>query len=207
MQKIKRKPLFDLGQLVATPGARAALEKSGQSPTEFLTRRVTGRNSRRRSEGKPIQLGKRFSSLEQLSNNRERCRLGHHRSLKVPHHVASAGRVLNGSREKREPTITNKLETNAQVSLPSMCPQCRASRLVKFTNRKPIRGDSSMKPNSLSWPTTSGSTGCGPSLFAPKHHSNLYSPIPVGPRSRARPFFPYASARTTITPVPPFSVP
>jgi pilus assembly protein CpaF len=42
MQKIERKPLFDLGQLVATPGARAALEKSGQSPMEFLTRHVTG---------------------------------------------------------------------------------------------------------------------------------------------------------------------
>jgi hypothetical protein len=42
MQKIERKPLFDLGQLVATPGALAALEKSGQSPMEFLTRHVTG---------------------------------------------------------------------------------------------------------------------------------------------------------------------
>jgi hypothetical protein len=81
MQKIERKPLFDLGQLVATPGALAALEKSDQSPMEFLTRHVTGelgRNSRGRSQGKPIQLGKRFSSLEQLSNNRGRCRLGHH---------------------------------------------------------------------------------------------------------------------------------
>jgi hypothetical protein len=42
MQKIERRPLFDLGQLVATPGALAALEKSGQSPMEFLTRHVTG---------------------------------------------------------------------------------------------------------------------------------------------------------------------
>ena len=42
MQEIERKPLFDLGQLVATPGAMAALEKSGQSPMEFLARRVTG---------------------------------------------------------------------------------------------------------------------------------------------------------------------
>jgi hypothetical protein len=42
MQKTERKPLFDLGQLVATPGALAALEKSGQSPMEFLTRHVTG---------------------------------------------------------------------------------------------------------------------------------------------------------------------
>jgi hypothetical protein len=42
MQKTERKPLFDLGQLVATPGALAALEKSGQSPMDFLSRHVTG---------------------------------------------------------------------------------------------------------------------------------------------------------------------
>jgi|ERR1700677_870947 len=42
MQQIERKPLFDLGQLVATPGALAALEKSGQSPMDFLTRHVMG---------------------------------------------------------------------------------------------------------------------------------------------------------------------
>ena len=42
MQKTERKPLFDLGHLVATPGALAALEKSGQSPMDFLSRHVTG---------------------------------------------------------------------------------------------------------------------------------------------------------------------
>ena len=42
MQQTERKPLFDLGQLVATPGALAALEKSGQSPMNFLSRHVTG---------------------------------------------------------------------------------------------------------------------------------------------------------------------
>jgi hypothetical protein len=42
MQQIERKPLFDLGQLVATPGALAALEKSGQSAMDFLSRHVTG---------------------------------------------------------------------------------------------------------------------------------------------------------------------
>lgn len=35
-------PLFPLGQLVATPGALAALTEAGQSPTEFLARHVTG---------------------------------------------------------------------------------------------------------------------------------------------------------------------
>ena len=42
MQKTERKPLFDLGQLVATSGALAALEKSGQSPVDFVSRHVTG---------------------------------------------------------------------------------------------------------------------------------------------------------------------
>lgn len=42
MQETERKLLFDLGQLVATPGALAALEKSGQSPMDFLSRHVTG---------------------------------------------------------------------------------------------------------------------------------------------------------------------
>ena len=42
MQTTARKPLFDLGQLVATPGALAALEKSGQSPMDFLSRHVMG---------------------------------------------------------------------------------------------------------------------------------------------------------------------
>jgi hypothetical protein len=42
MQQTDRKPLFKLGQLVATPGALAALEKSGQSPMDFISRHVTG---------------------------------------------------------------------------------------------------------------------------------------------------------------------
>ena len=33
---------FPLGQLVATPGALAALERTGQQPPEFLTRHATG---------------------------------------------------------------------------------------------------------------------------------------------------------------------
>ena len=42
MQRTVRKPLFDLGQLVATPAALAALEKTGQNPMEFVSRHVTG---------------------------------------------------------------------------------------------------------------------------------------------------------------------
>ena len=36
------KPLFTLGQVVATPGALAAIEKAGQQPGYFLARHVNG---------------------------------------------------------------------------------------------------------------------------------------------------------------------
>lgn len=42
MERITNKPLFDLGRLVATAGALAALEKTGQNAVEFLARHVTG---------------------------------------------------------------------------------------------------------------------------------------------------------------------
>jgi hypothetical protein len=42
MQETTKTPLFSLGQVVATPGALAALEKAGQGPQEFLTRHVHG---------------------------------------------------------------------------------------------------------------------------------------------------------------------
>jgi hypothetical protein len=35
-------PKFPLGRLVATPGALKALEQSGQSPSDFLSRHVRG---------------------------------------------------------------------------------------------------------------------------------------------------------------------
>jgi len=57
MEQTERKPLFDLGQLVATPGALTALEKTGQNRMEFLSRHVTGdwgEIPRRRQEGKRI---------------------------------------------------------------------------------------------------------------------------------------------------------
>jgi hypothetical protein len=41
-QQTKQTQLFSLGQLVATPGALAPLEKAGQSPAEFLARHVQG---------------------------------------------------------------------------------------------------------------------------------------------------------------------
>jgi len=36
------KPKFPLGQVVATPGAVEALEKSGESPNKFLSKHVAG---------------------------------------------------------------------------------------------------------------------------------------------------------------------
>ncbi len=35
-------PKFELGQVVATPGALSALRSSGQTPTEFLRKHVSG---------------------------------------------------------------------------------------------------------------------------------------------------------------------
>ncbi len=42
MQKGTPRPLFDLGQLVATTGALVALEKTGQNAMDFLSRHVAG---------------------------------------------------------------------------------------------------------------------------------------------------------------------
>ena len=40
MQQISKRPAFELGQIVATPGALASLKKAGQQPGEFLTRHI-----------------------------------------------------------------------------------------------------------------------------------------------------------------------
>ena len=37
-----KKPLFDMGQVVATPGALDAIRDAGQTPGEFLSRHVIG---------------------------------------------------------------------------------------------------------------------------------------------------------------------
>src|ERR1700730_1313269 len=42
MQQTKPQPLFSLGQIVATPGALATLEKARQPAQEFLSRHVRG---------------------------------------------------------------------------------------------------------------------------------------------------------------------
>ncbi len=40
MQLLSKQPAFELGQIVATPGALIALQKAGQEPGEFLARHV-----------------------------------------------------------------------------------------------------------------------------------------------------------------------
>jgi len=40
MQQISKQLSFELGQIVASPGALAALKKAGQQPGEFLTRHI-----------------------------------------------------------------------------------------------------------------------------------------------------------------------
>ncbi len=42
MQEVEKKHLFPLGQIVATPGALAALAKAGQRAEEFLALHATG---------------------------------------------------------------------------------------------------------------------------------------------------------------------
>jgi hypothetical protein len=41
-EEIAPKPLFDLGQVVGTPGALRALQEARQSPGELVVRHVTG---------------------------------------------------------------------------------------------------------------------------------------------------------------------
>jgi len=55
--------LFDPGQLVATPGALAALEKSGQSPMDFLSRHVTGETPEEDRKENRFSLEKGFRLL------------------------------------------------------------------------------------------------------------------------------------------------
>ena len=66
------KPLFDLGQIVGTPGALHALQEAGQDPAQLLTRHVTGDWGDLGEEDKAenelsVQQGFRILSAYQLS--------------------------------------------------------------------------------------------------------------------------------------------
>jgi hypothetical protein len=52
MQTTTEAPLFPFGQIVATPGALAALQKAGQQPGEFLARHGSGASSTSMTERK-----------------------------------------------------------------------------------------------------------------------------------------------------------
>jgi hypothetical protein len=63
------KPLFPLGQVVATPGALAAIEKAGQQPGDFLARHVSGDWGEVPPEDvkeKRLQFEARLPALERL---------------------------------------------------------------------------------------------------------------------------------------------
>jgi hypothetical protein len=51
MEQSTRRPLFPLGQVVATPGALAALRRAGQGPPEFLRRHASGDNGKTCAQG------------------------------------------------------------------------------------------------------------------------------------------------------------
>lgn len=66
------KPLFPLGQVVATPGALQELERAGQSPADFLTRHVAGQWGNLDDEDKAtneeaLKFGGRILSAYSLS--------------------------------------------------------------------------------------------------------------------------------------------
>ena len=105
MQQTRQQPLFSLGQVVATPGALAALEKAGQGPLDFLSRHVHGdwgdlcEEDRQENQ---FSLERGIPALEQLSNPCRRETLRHHRSRPLRHHDSFAGRVLNISRIQKK---------------------------------------------------------------------------------------------------------
>lgn len=66
--------LFQLGQMVATPGALAALQKTGQLPFEFLERHITGDwgnlvEEDRQENERALKQGSRLFSAYNLSDN------------------------------------------------------------------------------------------------------------------------------------------
>lgn len=63
MQETKQQPLFSLGQVVATPGALAALEKAGQTPLEFLAGHVRGELSEEDRKENQFSLERGFRLL------------------------------------------------------------------------------------------------------------------------------------------------
>jgi hypothetical protein len=69
-QTNKQHPVFELGQIVATPGALAALEKAGQQPDEFLSRHVNCKWNDLSDEDRKENDHSRAHGLQLLSSHR-----------------------------------------------------------------------------------------------------------------------------------------
>jgi len=71
-----KRPLFELGELVSTPGALEAMQLSGQSPWEFLSRHVAGDwgivgEDDRRANDESLVDGSRLLSAYLLSTGKK----------------------------------------------------------------------------------------------------------------------------------------
>jgi hypothetical protein len=69
-QTNKQQPVIDLAQIVATPGALAALEKAGQQPGEFLSRHVNCKWNDLSDEDRKENDYNRAHGLRLLSSHR-----------------------------------------------------------------------------------------------------------------------------------------
>ncbi len=72
MQQFRKQSAFELGHIVATPGALAALEKAGQELAEFLTRHVNrewGDLSAEDQRGNDYSVENGFRLLSSYSTN------------------------------------------------------------------------------------------------------------------------------------------
>ena len=92
------RPLFPLGQCVATPGALAALEEAGQTPADFLNRHVCGDWGEIHPADKGMNeqaLTGRGPHIQRLPNLQGRKGLGHHRGRSCFDLHLAARRILS----------------------------------------------------------------------------------------------------------------
>jgi hypothetical protein len=90
-------PLFPLGQIVATPGALAALERAKQPPTCFLARHAIGDWGEREPTDvaeNEYSVAHGFRLLSSYQTNAGERLWINHRSRPVANHTAFARRVL-----------------------------------------------------------------------------------------------------------------
>ena len=123
MQTTTKAPLFQFGQIVATPGALAAREKAGQQPGEFLARHGSGDSGdldeHDRKENQ-LSLERGFRLLQFLFHKCQRKNMADHRSGQVRHNPTSSRRVLSRTETERkgENEMTAVLESKTIQGLP-----------------------------------------------------------------------------------------